>query len=65
MGDFAFSFTLEMPNTFVFHAFHHFHETLTSVWDIRPLVEDFSDLKFQSMKEGQLLGKLFIKKDDN
>jgi hypothetical protein len=65
MGDLTFSFTLAVPKAFVFHAFHHLHEALTSVWDVCPLVEDLLDLRFQSMKEGQLLSKLSIKRDEN
>jgi hypothetical protein len=65
MGDLASSFTMVVLKAFVFHAFHRLHEALTSVRDVHPLVEDLSDLWFQSMKEGQLLGKLSIKRDDN
>ncbi len=65
MGDLTFNFTLAMLKAFVFHAFHHLHEVLTSIQDDHPLVQDLSNLKFQSMKEGQFLGKLSIKRDDS
>jgi hypothetical protein len=53
MGDLASSFTMVVLKAFVFHAFHYLHETLTSVWDVHPLVEDLSDLRF-SIHEGGL-----------
>ncbi len=64
LGDVAFGFTLVARMTFVLHAFHHLHEALVGVWNLHLLVDKFSELRFQSMQEGQLFSKLF-KGDDN
>jgi hypothetical protein len=60
----VFSFTLAVRMTFVFNALHHLHEALVGVWNLHPLVDNFLELRFQSMQEGQLSSKL-LKGDDN
>jgi hypothetical protein len=65
MGGLAFSFTLTMPRVL-----SSMHSTIfMKLWqmfrNVHLLVEDLSNLSFQSMKEGQLLGKLSIKRDDS
>ncbi len=65
LRDIAFSFTLTTQMTFVLHVLHHPHEALVGIWNVHPLVENFSKLKLQSMQEGQLSSKHLLKGDDN
>jgi hypothetical protein len=64
-SDTTFDFTLATWMTFVLHALHHLHEALANTWNVHPLVDNFWDLKFQSMQEGQLFSKFLLKGDDN
>jgi hypothetical protein len=59
----TFDSTLVARMTFVLHALHHLHETSASIWNIHVLVDNFFELKLQSMQEGQLFSKFLLLKD--
>ncbi len=63
LGDLASDFTLGAYRSFILHALHHFHQPLTSFWNVNPLVDNFSHLGLESMKEDQLLNILIFKGD--
>jgi hypothetical protein len=48
MGDSTFDFALMAQNVFVLHAFHHFQQTLVGVQNVKLLVDNFPNSKFQS-----------------
>jgi hypothetical protein len=45
LGDFISYFTLGTPRAFVPHALHHLYQTLTSVCNVHPLIDKFSNPK--------------------
>jgi hypothetical protein len=49
LGDYVFGFTIGLCKGFNLHALHRLHQPLASLWDVSPIIDYFSHVRFKSM----------------